>query len=543
MDRGVKPKDRVGIISENRLEWIIADLATNSVGIVNVPTFPNFTSAQQKYIFSDCGAKAIIVSNKLQLELVQSVRSELEALEFVVVMNDELENKAENIYSLNTLIDEAEKYDYDKVYADFMAMCDRVKLDDLLTIIYTSGTTGNPKGVMLTNRNITSNIESILQTAIITRQDSFLSLLPMCHAYERTIIYTFLVSGSLITIAESIETLSANINEVKPTIITAVPKILETVKSKILKALDSETKTRKKLVLDALSLSQKYIDAKKIPIPDRLKLIIYDKLVLAKIRAKLGGNLRYVVSGGAALLPEIHKFFLLIGIKTLQGYGLTECSPVVSANLPTNIEVGTVGPPLKGVDVKIDDSGEILVKGQLVMQGYWQDEISTNSCNDKDGWFHTGDIGEFTVRGSLRITGRIKSIIVTSGGKNILPAPIEDMIRRSDYVEHISIFGNNQDYLVGLISPNFEQLKALALEQNIGYSNDYELVNNKEILHLVKMDVDRLQSSFAKYERIRKFVLLEKAFSVETGELTPKLSLKTNVIFEKYKNEIMKMYE
>lgn len=540
---GIKKGDRVGIVSENRLEWVISDLATNSTGIINVPTFPNFTSEQQKYIFENCNVKVIIVSNKFQLNKILSIRSELESLESIIILDDNFEEKENNIFSFAELKRSMDnKYDYKTILAEFIEESKKVELDDILTIIYTSGTTGNPKGVTLTNRNLVSNVTSILETKIINNHDEFLSFLPMCHAYERIVLYSFMITGGMITIAQSIEALSANINQVKPTIITAVPKMLETVKSKIESAINKEKDSKRDFIYRAINLSLKCLEARKVSISDKLKLKVYDKLIFSKMRQKLGGNLNYIVSGGAALQPEIHRFFHAIGLKILQGYGLTECSPVVSVNIPRNLEIGTVGPPMDNVEVKIDTKGEIFVRGDLVMKGYWNDDFATKSTIDDHGWYHTGDIGMFTAKNSLKITGRIKSIIVTSGGKNISPTPIEDLIRISDTVEHIMIIGENRDYITAIISPNYDVLKSIAIANKIQYNSIDELVKNEIILKVVKKDLDNHQSTLAKYEKVRKFILLSEPFTVETGELTPKLSLKRIVIKEKYNTEIEKMY-
>lgn len=543
-DLGISKNDRVGIVSENRIEFLIADMATNSTGIINVPTFPNFTPDQQKYIFNDCDAKIIIVSNKLQLNNILSVRNELEHLKYIITMDEGLEDIENNILSMSNLIESVEKkYNFESIKSEFISSTHKVEIDDILTLIYTSGTTGNPKGVMLTNRNVLTNVNSIWDTGIKNATDEFLSFLPMCHAYERTVIYTFLITGGVVTIAQSIESLSSNLNEVKPRIITAVPKLLETVKSRIINSLKNEKESKRNLVFKALDLSYKYVDSEKIPIKDKLKLKVYDKLIFSKMRERLGGRLKHIVSGGSALNPEIHKFFHSIGLTVIQGYGLTECSPVVSANTPFNLEIGTVGPPVSNVEVKIDTTGEILVRGDSVMKGYWHDDIATKRCIDDNNWFHTGDIGEFTNTGSLKITGRIKSIIVTSGGKNISPSPIEDMIRMSEYVDQIAIFGENKDYLTAIVSPNFELLNNVANELNIDFESNYDLVQNKEINSLMMKEINNHQSTLAKYERVRKITIVPNSFSVETGELTPKMSMKTNVIFEKYKSEIEGMYK
>lgn len=543
-DLGIQPKDRVGIISENRIEFLIADMATNSIGVINVPTFPNFTPNQQKFIFNDCDAKIIIVSNKQQLRNILKIRDELEHLEYIITMESGLEDIDGKILSMSKLIEEAERnYNYENLKSELLTNSRSIHLDDILTLIYTSGTTGNPKGVMLTNRNILTNVNSIWETGIKSSTDDFLSFLPMCHAYERTVIYTFLITGGVVTIAQSIESLSSNLNEVKPNIITAVPKLLETVQSKILNAIKNEKKAKKDLINKAMRLSISSLELDKIPLKDRVKLKVYDKLIFAKMRDKLGGRLKFIVSGGSALSPHVQKFFHSIGLTVIQGYGLTECSPVVSANTPKNVEIGTVGPPLNNVEVKIDNNGEILVRGDSVMKGYWHDDLATKRCIDDNNWFHTGDIGEFTKNGSLKITGRIKSLIVTSGGKNISPAPIEDMIRMSEYIEYIAIFGENKDYLTAIVSPNYEVLKQFALEQNIIFDSLSELIKNDKINKKIMSEINLHQESLAKFERVRKITIVENPFSIETGELTPKLSMKTSYIFEKYSNEIEGMYK
>lgn len=543
-DLGLKPNDRIGIVSENRIEWVISDLATISTGIINVPTFPNFTLEQQKYIFNNCNAKAVIVSTKLQLSKILSIRNELESLEFIIVLDDNLEDIPNKVYSFSELKRNVEqKYNYETLLVDFLEATKKVKLDDVLTIIYTSGTTGNPKGVTLTNKNLVSNVTSIQAAGIINKQDEFLSFLPLCHSYERVVVYTFMFTGALITIAESVEALSSNLTEAKPTIITAVPKLLETLKSKIESGISKEKESKIDLINSAIHFSLKQVELTKISILNKIKLKIYDKLIFSKMREKLGGNLKYIISGGAALQPEVQKFFHAIGLKIMQGYGLTECSPVVSVNTPNNLEIGSVGPALDSVEVKIDTNGEILVRGDLVMKGYWNDDYGTKSCIDNHGWYYTGDIGKFTANNSLIITGRIKSLIVTSGGKNISPTSIEDLIRMSDTVDQIIIFGDDKDYITAIVSPNFDILKSMAIANNIAYSSMSELVNNKQIIAEVKKDINNRQSTLAKYERVRKFTLVAQQFSVETGELTPKLSLKRNIIAEKYSSEIEEMYK
>ncbi len=540
---GVKQGDRVGIVSENRLEWTISDLATISTGIINVPTFPNFTSDQQQYIFNDCDAKAVIVSSKLQLDKILSIRSELEHLKFIIVIDEGIEDLENSIYSFEKILKQYEKeYNTDNLIAELLSNAENVNLESTLTLIYTSGTTGNPKGVILTNRNLVSNVKSIQKAEVIDNSDSFLSFLPMCHAYERCVTYTFFLTGAVVTIAQSLDTLTSNINEVKPTIVTAVPKLLETISNKVNNAFKNEWDSKKKIIYKALDYSKRLLEKEKPSFAQSLKLRIYDRLIYSKVRSKLGGNIKYIISGGAALHPEVQKFFHSVGLNILQGYGLTECSPVVSVNRPNNLEIGTVGPPLDDVEVEIEDNGEILVRGDLVMKGYWHDDFATKSSIDDHGWYYTGDIGEFTNSGSLKITGRIKSIIVTSGGKNISPAPIEDLIRMSDFVEYIAIFGEGKDYLIGLVSPDGDALKSLSSSLGIEYDKMETIIQNKKVLSAIKKDIDIHQSSLSKFERVRKISLVSTPFSIDGGELTPKMSMKKNMIEKKYKHLIDELY-
>lgn len=352
----------------------------------------------------------------------------------------------------------------------------------------------------------------------------------------------FFLTGAVVTIAQSLDTLTSNINEVKPTIVTAVPKLLETISNKVNNAFKNEWDSKKKIIYKALDYSKRLLEKEKPSFAQSLKLRIYDRLIYSKVRSKLGGNIKYIISGGAALHPEVQKFFHSVGLNILQGYGLTECSPVVSVNRPNNLEIGTVGPPLDDVEVEIEDNGEILVRGDLVMKGYWHDDFATKSSIDDHGWYYTGDIGEFTNSGSLKITGRIKSIIVTSGGKNISPAPIEDLIRMSDFVEYIAIFGEGKDYLIGLVSPDGDALKSLSSSLGIEYDKMETIIQNKKVLSAIKKDIDIHQSSLSKFERVRKISLVSTPFSIDGGELTPKMSMKKNMIEKKYKHLIDELY-
>ncbi len=544
---GIGKGDRVGIISENRIEWIVADFAITAIGAVGVPIFPTHTAKQEEYIFNNCEAKAIVVSNSYQLKKLAEVRDNIPSLKSIIVMNKDFVTDDKSVVSMSDTINDGNAYLAPGERREKITeLALSVRPDDLLTLIYTSGTTGNPKGVMLTNENICANISQITDTGLILEQDLLLSFLPLCHAYERTTgYYSAFAIGSVVALAESIESVGANIVEVKPTLMTTVPRLLEIIKRKILTNIEKESKAKRKIFYWAMDIARKYLDATEkniVTIPLKAKYQIADKLVYSKIKEKTGGRLKKFVSGGAALPEDVGKFFHGIGLLVLEGYGLTEASPVVSVNRIESHEIGTIGPPLPNVEVKIAHDGEILVRGKNVMKGYWNDPKATAECIDTDGWLYSGDIGRFTEKGNIKITDRKKNIIVSSGGKNIAPQPIENVLSQSAYIEHVLLVGDRREYITALITPDYEQLKILAANLGITYENESELITNDKIVGAIKGDIDKLQKDHAKYERVRKFKLLSQPFSVENGELTPKLSVRRHVVENKYSDFIEEMY-
>jgi long-chain acyl-CoA synthetase len=543
---GIHFKDRVGIVSENRLEWVVADLAITGIGAIDVPIFPTLTAKQEEYIFNDCGASAIIVSNRFQLNKLMEVKDNIPTLRHIIVMNDDHASTEVYVKTLNELLARGrELKDAKNRRINYEKYVKKVKPSDMLTIIYTSGTTGNPKGVMLSNENISSNIDSCLDLLKFDENDLFLSFLPLCHTYERTTgYYAALSAGSTIAFAESIETVGKNIMETKPTLMTTVPKLLEIIKRKIYMNIAKETAAKKKIFHWAVSTGLKTLHKRsggKVPFTLNLQNKLADKLVFSKIREKTGGRLRAFISGGAALPIDVCEFFLAQGIMIMEGYGLTESSPVIAANGYDDYEAGTVGKPLKNVDVKIAKDGEILAKGPNIMMGYWNDEDATSKAIE-DGWLFTGDVGLFTEKGNLRITDRKKNIFVNSGGKNIAPQPIENILCQSAYIEHCVLLGDKRDFVTALLTPDFEQIAALAETFGIEFKKSSELILNDKIVKTIKNDIDRLQNDFAKYERVRKFKLLSEPFTVENGELTPKMSIKRHVVERKYSMLIDQMY-
>ncbi|MES2767306.1 MAG: long-chain fatty acid--CoA ligase [Bacteroidota bacterium] len=547
LELGVERGDRVGIVSENRLEWIIADFATAAIGAVNVPIFPTLTPKQIQFIYDNCSASCIIVSNSFQLNKVLKIASELRALEHVIVMNDDTAFQPGMIRSFKNVTQlGATKYSLAERREMFLKNSEAVRPDDLLTLIYTSGTTGNPKGVMLTHQNIVSNINGIMNAVEIKPTDLLLSYLPLCHSYERTNgYYTAFAAGATIAFAESIETVAENLREVQPTIVTSVPRLFERIKGRVIASMEKEKPAKQKIFNWAIELGKTYLLAQqngKISGILKTKHALADKLVFSKIRARTGGKIRFFASGGAALPIDIAEFFKILGIEILEGYGLTETSPVIAVNRLGKIEFGTVGTPLFNVEVIIAEDGEILARGPNIMKGYWKEPATTNEAIDADGWLHTGDIGKFTEKGNLAITDRKKHLFISSGGKNISPQPIEQILAQIKYVDQCLLIGDKREYCTALIVPDFDLLKSYAEAVGISFTTNEELIANPKIEELFKNEIDTHQRDLAKYERVRKFTLLPEAFTVENGGMTPTLKIKRKEVEKKFAEMIEKMY-
>lgn len=548
LDLGLKKGDRIGIVSENRLEWIIADLACALTGLVDVPVFPTLTSKQLEYIYNNCGASAVIVSNTFQLGKILAHQQELHHLRHIIVMNDDAKGNHTFVKTMNEMITYAQtkvsESDRKRIIQENAAT---ILPDDLMTIIYTSGTTGHPKGVMLTHGNIASNVSSCTGCYSITSDDLMLSYLPLCHSYERVAGYLLpLAKGASVAFAESIDKVATNINEVRPTLMTSVPRLFERIQGRIINQMAKEKPAKQKIFAWALSVGTTWIRNKmqgKSSLINSLQYKLADKLVFSKIRERMGGKIRTFVSGGAALKNDTAEFFLMQGLTILEGYGLTEASPVLAVNRPDSIEIGTVGKPLPNIEIKLSEQGEILARGKNIMRGYWNDEESTRESITADGWLRTGDIGIWTEKGNLKITDRIKHLFISSGGKNIAPTPIENMICHSRLIEQCVLIGEDKPYCTALIAPNFEELQLFAEKEGLVYRTHEELIQLPVVIRLFHRDIDHLQKDLAKYERIRKFTLLPRLLSVEDGELTPKMSIKRKVVEEKFRADIEKMYE
>lgn len=548
LDLGLKKGDRVGIVSENRLEWIIADLACAITGLVDVPVFPTLTSRQLEYIYNNCSASAIIVSNTFQLGKILAHQQELHSVRHIIVMNDDAKGNHTFIKTMNSMINNAQSMlGNEERRRIIMEKAAEIIPDDLMTVIYTSGTTGHPKGVMLTHGNVASNVFSCTGCYTITSDDTMLSYLPLCHSYERVAGYLLpLAKGATVAFAESIDKVATNINEVRPTLMTSVPRLFERIQGRIINQMAKEKPAKQKIFSWALGVGTTWIRNKmqgKSSIINSLQYSLADKLVFSKIRERMGGRIRTFVSGGAALKNDTAEFFLMQGLTILEGYGLTEASPVLSVNRPDSIEIGTVGKPLPNVEIKLSEEGEILARGKNIMLGYWNDNESTQEAITPDGWLRTGDIGVWTEKGNLKITDRLKHLFISSGGKNIAPTPVENLICHSKLIEQCVLIGENKPYCTALITPNFEELQLFAEKEGLIYRTNEELIQLPSVIRLFHRDIDHLQRDLAKYERIRKFTLLPRLLTVEDGELTPKMSIKRKIVEEKFRKEIEKMYE
>ncbi|MEO8209473.1 MAG: long-chain fatty acid--CoA ligase [bacterium] len=539
-------EDKVAIISENRVEWVAVDFACMFLKLVSVPVYTSLSNSQIKFILQNSESKVCFVSNSLLLEKVLSVKSELNDLREIVVFNklnvkDDSERdkyKNDHIENYDTIINTEIKISEAEIILELKNLSSKVSGSDLLTIIYTSGTTGIPKGVMLTHSNLYHNITACQKVLTINETDVFLSYLPYSHAYERTAgYYLAFFSGALIYYAQNIDTIAKQLTEVSPTMVITVPRLLDKMYNKLMKSGDEmKNGLQKKIFLWAIEIAHDKKIAK-----GNLKWKIADMLVYKKIRAKTGGRIRFFVTGGGAMNNKTGDFFEKIGITVLEGYGMTEASPVISVNPPGKNKYGTVGKPLDGVKIRLSNENEILIKGNLVMPGYYKDEKNSREIIIDD-WLYTGDIGEIDDDGYLKITDRKKSLIKTSGGKYVAPTQIEEMIERLPYVENVLVIGNEKMYVSALIVPEKSELITYAKKNNIAFDSFTGLLKSNSLLKLIQKDIDTIQKDLANYERVRKFTLLEKSFSIETGELTPTMKIKRKHVEDKFKDEIEKMY-
>ncbi len=543
---GVTKGDRVALISENRPEWIVADMGLMHLGAVSVPLYPTMTAKQIEYVFDDADISFAIVSNQMQLAKLRKFMGRSGGVKAVIVMNETGEAEEEREVSFPSVADRGAKEH--SLHENFLrAASQAVSPGDLLTVIYTSGTTGNPRGVMITHKNMASNIAASSTRLSIVEGDILLSFLPLSHSFERMAgYYTAMSCGATIAFAEGIDSLRENMLEVRPTVMTCVPRLFERMYHRILRQVDAEPSWRRKIFHWGIQTGKAFAKARKGETFSPHLFVfraIADALVFRKVRERTGGRIRFFVSGGAPLAPELGEFFEAVGLPIIEGYGLSESSPVISVNALEDYRFGTVGRPIPGVEVVIASDGEILARGPNITQGYLNDPDASREVIDAGGWLHTGDIGMIDEDGYLRITDRKKHLIVTSGGKNIAPQPIENLFLQSKYIEQFVLIGDGRMYCTALIVPEFDALKSLGLEEDAIDGNDELTIVAPEVVAFFDGEISAIQKELPNYERVRKFTLLRNPFSVEGGELTPTLKTKRKVVSEKYEEIIEKMYE
>ncbi|MEZ4922952.1 MAG: long-chain fatty acid--CoA ligase [Crocinitomicaceae bacterium] len=532
--RGIQAGDKIAMISNNRSEWNICDIAIQQVGAIGVPVYPTIDSDTYAYIFNDAEVKLCILSDQELADKVIAIKDRVPTLSEIFSFVDlkGTINWTELMVDADTSLDE-----------EIEKRKSVIQPDDLVTLIYTSGTTGNPKGVMLSHNNLLSNVIACEPRLPVDRNAKALSFLPVCHVFERMLLYLYQYTGVSIYFAESMDTIGDNLKEVKPNVFTAVPRLLEKVYDKIIAKGEALTGIKKKLFFWAVRVAEHY-DVRGKSIFYKFKLAIARKLIFSKWQEGLGGNVQAIACGSAALQPRLARVYLAAGISVMEGYGLTETSPVISVNYKeTNeIYIGTTGTVIDKVEVKIADDGEILVKGPNVMLGYYKKPDQTAEVL-KDGWFHTGDIGTFVEGKYLKITDRKKEIFKTSGGKYIAPQVMENKFKESRFIEQIMVIGENQKMPAAFIVPDIEYFKEWSKQQNLNIGNCYdEIAHNSLVVEQIQKEVDHYNSFFGDWEKIKRFEIAPAPWTVESGELTPTMKPKRKVVMEACKSQFEKIY-
>ncbi|MEQ8243145.1 long-chain fatty acid--CoA ligase [Fulvivirga sp.] len=535
LDRGIKKNDKVGIVSFNKPEWVFADLALSQIGAISVPMYPNSTSEDYAFILNDAEVKLIFCGDKELYEKLEVTKKSV-AQDFSIYCFESIGD----IFWEALLVKPSDEH-----LQQIDELRNEIANEDLATIIYTSGTTGTPKGVMLSHKNILSNSMAVASIFPISGSGyRTLSFLPLCHIFERTASYAYMQMGISIYYAESMDTIGDNLKEVKPHFFATVPRLLEKVYDKIV-AKGYELKgIKKNLFFWALKLGDRYEPNLNYGLGYKLQLALANKIIFSKWREALGGNVQFIVSGAAALQPRLARVFWAAQIHILEAYGLTETSPGISftRDNPQDVRIGCVGPMLPEVEVKIADDGEILAKGPNIMMGYYKRPDATAEVIDKNGWFHTGDIGEIVEDRYLKITDRKKEMFKTSGGKYIAPQPVENKFKESVLIEQVMVVGESEKFPAALVVPAFDALKEWCHKKGITYTTDKEMIYNEKVLAKFEREKDRYNSDFAQYEKIKKLKLLPEIWTIEGGELTPTLKLKRKNIMTKYSKEVSEIY-
>lgn len=543
---GMVPGDKVAIYSENRAGWAIADFAIQSAQGVTVPIYATNTAEQAEYVLNHCQAKMVFVSNRLQYEKLLSVRERLPRLEQVISFELFLGNPELPVYNLYQLSEVSYQVSA-KERSELEALIDAIQSTDLFTIIYTSGTTGVPKGAMLTHANVIFDAHYGLEKLeAFGKNETFLSFLPLSHILERTAgYYAPLMTGCHVAFCESVETVVENMQEVGPTVMVSVPRLFEKIYARIYEDVHLMHPLKRTLFHKAIETGREFI-ARRYMSPKplglyALKYRFFDALVFSKIRKRFGGRIKYFISGGAPLDKGINEFMWVIGIPTFEGYGLTETSPAVTLNSPWKVRYGSVGTPLPGTELKLADDGELMIKGPQVMSGYYNAPEETARVL-QDGWFCTGDIASIDEDGYVYIVDRKKELIITSGGKNIAPQPLENKLRLDKYISQAFVYGDRKPYLVAILTPNLERLIKMGQQEGLDYLDMEDLVTNQRVQKRYEYRVQLINDTLPSYQTIKKFILLPRDFSVDGGELTPTLKLRRKVIYSKYRERIERLY-
>ncbi len=538
---GIRTGDRVAIFAPNSPEWHIVDFAIQGVGAASVPIYFNESPDRLVYILNDSGARIVFTFGEAQARKISEVRDKATALEHVIAVAPPSDLSGE-ILRYETLIATAGDADI----AEYRKRAAAISSSQLLTIIYTSGTTGEPKGVMLSHSNVSSNVVDSLEAYDFSPEDLALSFLPLAHIYERTADYGYLFRGVPVAYVEQMESVPHALLEVKPTVAAAVPRFFEKIYANILEKGHRETGLKRKIFDWSLRVAQEATPwrayGKHPSVWTKQRWQVADRIVYSKIRAGLGGRIRYIFSGGAPLAPELAEFFWSINLPVLQGYGLTETAPVIAANVPKKHKLGTVGLPISHVEVRIAGDGEILVKGPCVMQGYYHKPEQTREVFTSDGWFCTGDIGRLDEDGYLIITDRKKELLKTAAGKFVAPAPIENLLKQSRFITNAIVVGDKHKFVSVLIVPNFTAIENEARKQNKELAGPSQMMQDPWVRDLLSSEIERLTSSLAQYEKPKRFALLEQDFTFANGELTYTLKIKRRVIEDRYKDVIARLY-
>jgi len=546
LEKGLKPGDRIAILSENRPDWAWIDLAAQTIGAISVPIYTSLASAEIQYILSNSGAKMIGISNKALFEKIVSIQRSLPELKAVIAFDSALALSGNELSIPVYLIKDLKKTP--SVAAGVEKHFNDVSLDDIASIIYTSGTTGLPKGVMLTHSNFIHNVVFCKEALHMSETDIHLSFLPLSHVFERLAgHYLMIYIGATIAYAESMDTVPQNLLEVRPTFILGVPRFYEKIKDRVLEAVQKSSSVKKGIFYWAKALGTERREAnvlqkRSLGLWMNFERFLANVLVYKKFSKRLGGRVRFCISGGAPLSKEIAEFFYDLGVNIYEGYGLTETSPVIAVNREEKFKFGTVGIPLKEIQTKISEEGEILTKGPCVMKGYYNKPEETAAVL-KDGWFYTGDLGAIDRDGFLSITGRKKELIVTSGGKKVAPHIVEELMEQDPFILRCVLFGEAQKFITALIVPAREKILEYAKEQKIAAQNYKDLLENPAIYQRIRSTIEECSKDLANFEKIKYFLLLENDFTQAGGELTPTLKVRRETVLSRYRDKLLALYE